>query len=600
MKRSGSALSILLLLLSLAAWAIAAPTPGTAPAAAPPKNIMYINGVPDTGAVFLPDSALLGRVDERRITAGEFVETYFNAYAPDRPEQDSSGRVEWLNSMVNKEVLAKVAKKANRPFTFEDRQALRERTQRVLSNMLFIRAVLDSVRVTEADVKALYQQLGTEYHLRRMVVPGGQRADSIYRVVAARRSAWDDAYARYSIPQDDAGPNGDLGWVTRYNMTWAAAEKITPLKAGAVAPPLRRVHGFEIFYCLDTRHTEPPSMESMGSWLVSQVRTKKQFELADRMQEGVRRAVNMKYDSLNIAWAAPQFMPAMSTTQGKEGTPSIHINAVMPVIQPTDTSRVVARYRDGTLTLSRFMTEYGTIAVTRRPDVSTPEGFRSEIDAIVLEPYRAQIAVERGLDKDPAAVAAIEKERERILVEHMYQDSVESKIYITKEQRQKYYHAHLANFFTYAAARYAQFVYTDSVAAKAMAKRLRGGERGDAIVSADSIAGRKRTGSVKIERENENTMFHQLVFENLKPGQVEVVGPDANGRIAVIQLLDFDPGHQLTFEQADHYCSDALQSEKAEELINKLLARHKKGLKIETHPQLVMRIRLVDPTSTRQ
>jgi len=449
-------------------------------------------------------------------------------------------------------------------------------------------------------VKALYQQLGTEYHLRRMVVPGGQRADSIYRVVAARRSAWDDAYARYSIPQDDAGPNGDLGWVTRYNMTWAAAEKITPLKAGAVAPPLRRVHGFEIFYCLDTRHTEPPSMESMGSWLVSQVRTKKQFELADRMQEGVRRAVNMKYDSLNIAWAAPQFMPAMSTTQGKEGTPSIHINAVMPVIQPTDTSRVVARYRDGTLTLSRFMTEYGTIAVTRRPDVSTPEGFRSEIDAIVLEPYRAQIAVERGLDKDPAAVAAIEKERERILVEHMYQDSVESKIYITKEQRQKYYHAHLANFFTYAAARYAQFVYTDSVAAQAMAKRLRAGERGDAIISADSIAGRKRTGSVKIERENENTVFHQLVFENLKPGQVEVVGPDANGRIAVIQLLDFDPGHQLTFEQADHYCSDALQSEKAEELINKLLARHKKGLKIETHPQLVMRIRLVDPTSTRQ
>jgi len=318
------------------------------------------------------------------------------------------------------------------------------------------------------------------------------------------------------------------------------------------------------------------------------------------MQEGVRRAVNMKYDSLNIAWAAPQFMPAMSTTQGKEGTPSIHINAVMPVIQPTDTSRVVARYRDGTLTLSRFMTEYGTIAVTRRPDVSTPEGFRSEIDAIVLEPYRAQIAVERGLDKDPAAVAAIEKERERILVEHMYQDSVESKIYITKEQRQKYYHAHLANFFTYAAARYAQFVYTDSVAAQAMAKRLRAGERGDAIISADSIAGRKRTGSVKIERENENTMFHQLVFENLKPGQVEVVGPDANGRIAVIQLLDFDPGHQLTFEQADHYCSDALQSEKAEELINKLLARHKKGLKIETHPQLVMRIRLVDPTSTRQ
>jgi hypothetical protein len=476
--------------------------------------------------------------------------------------------------------------------------ALRERSQRVLSNTLFIRAVIDSVRVTDADIQALYKQCGTEYHLRRMVVPGAERADSIYKLLAAKRIAWSDPYARVSIPQDDAGPDGDIGWVSRFNMIWGAADKIIPLKPGGIASPLRRPHGFEIYSCLGTRPvTDLPALETVRPWITTQVNFKKQFALVDRLQESIRRQIGMTYDDANIAWAAPQFRPALSTTTTKEGAPNLHISAVLPDFKAADTSRVLARYRDGRLTLDRFMVEYANLPLTHRPDVSTPDGFRSQIDAIVLEPYRAQIALERGLDRDPLATEAIEKERERILVEHMYQDSIESKIVVSKEQRQKYYKQHMASFYTYPVARYAQFAYTDTLKAQAMAARLRAGERGDAIIRADSIAGRRPTGVVRTERESDHTAFHEIIFEHLKPGQCEIVGPDANDRTAVIQLLDFDPGHQLTFEQADGYCSDALQAQASEELLKKFIARHKKHCDIESRPQLVMRIKLVSAQS---
>ena len=609
MKRSSLALAVLILVSALATPGIAAPAPegsksmpaGDAGGSVQPpaRNILYIDGLPDTAGVFLPDTAMLAHVDRHVITAGEFVQTYYDAYAPDRSDRDSSGRVEWLNSMVNKEVLGRVARAANRPLGFEDRQVLREHTQRVLSNTLFLRAVMDSVSVSEADVQALGGQLGTEYHLRLMVVPGAEHADSVYRDLVAKKIGWPAAYARYAMPQENAAADGDIGWISRFGMTWAAADRVIGLKSGAFSKPLRRVRGFEIYSCLETRTVERPPVESLRGWIVSQVRTRKAFELADRLQASIRRTIGMSYDSLNIAWAAPQFRPAFTTGVGKDGAPTFHMNHFLPIIKPADTSRVLARYRDGTLTLSRFLPIYAMIPTTRRPDISTPEGFRSQIDAIVLEPYRARIAVERGLDKDPSAVAQIEKERERILVEHMYQDSVESRIFISKDQRRKYYKDHLAQFYTYPAARYAQLAVRDSLAAEALAKRLRAGERADDILRADSLAGRPRSGTIKVERESDHTALHQLVFENLKPGQCEIVGPDGNGKYAVVQLLSFDPGHQLSFEESDGYVNDALQAQASEGLLNQLIARHRRRYTIETRPELVMRIRLRDPEAER-
>src|SRR5437899_767423 len=147
-------------LLALAAAAVAA-APATqerAPSQAPegadtaqravptiPKFKRMYGSIPDTGQ-FLPDSAVLARVNDRIIRVGEFIERYYNSYAEYRPSHDSTGRVLFLNNMVKKEILADMARKANRPESFEDRVIMRQHTVRVLSNVLFQRAVLDSVQ----------------------------------------------------------------------------------------------------------------------------------------------------------------------------------------------------------------------------------------------------------------------------------------------------------------------------------------------------------------------------------------------------------------------------------------------------------------------
>src|SRR4029077_17595378 len=119
-------------LLALALFALPAPAHsqgGAGKAAAPPaahsgtpapgeftspKLKGWINGVPDTGQ-FLPDSVWLLRVGPRVSTAATFVERWFAAYPPDRPGQDSTGRVEFLSSIMDKDLLGLTAARIGKP-----------------------------------------------------------------------------------------------------------------------------------------------------------------------------------------------------------------------------------------------------------------------------------------------------------------------------------------------------------------------------------------------------------------------------------------------------------------------------------------------------
>ena len=85
-------------------------------------------------------------------------------------------------------------------------------------------------------------------------------------------------------------------------------------------------------------------------------------------------------------------------------------------------------------------------------------------------------------------------------------------------------------------------------------------------------------------------------IEELRPGQMSVDGPDKAGQFAVVQKLETIPGRQLSYEEASGFIDDSMQNKESERLLKALVARHKKKYPIMSRPDLVMRIKLVDPT----
>jgi hypothetical protein len=269
----------------------------------------------------------------------------------------------------------------------------------------------------------------------------------------------------------------------------------------------------------------------------------------------------------------------------------------IPDFSPADTSRVLASYDGGTLTLRRVLDEFSAAPPFKRPTLNTLNSLRMEVDNILLEPARAEMAERRGLDKDPFAVAMIEKKREEILVTHLYKDSVESRIRVSPAERRRYYDRHQSGFMTYATARYAELAADDSLQAEALVARLKKGEKAEDVAHQDSVAGRAEDGRIGEDRENSPTNYHSILFERLKPGDTQVMSFTDTKKLKVLQLLSFDPGHLLPWKEAEPIADEAVRSEKAEAMFKALIARHRRAFRVQLHPELVMRIRLLDPAS---
>jgi hypothetical protein len=602
MKRRGSwFLGVLLTYVLAAAGVGSAPAPATKPGtwkpesgpAAAPRRVY--NGVPDTGQ-FLPDTTWLIHVGPRSIGAGEFVGLYFDSYAEYRPNSDSLGRVEFMKSLVNREVMALVAHEVKRPLGFEDRAVMREYSQRALSNALLQRAVLDSVVVTDAEIKAVHDQTGYEQRFRQILFADMGTATKVREDLVKGRIGWANAFPKYN-QRKQAAELGDLGFIQRDKLDMAIRFELYALKPGEFSQAFEDPEGIHVVQVTERRKIPQLAMNAIRPLLDRQVRDVKIAVRSTRLQDELRRRFGVTYDSANVAYAAARFTPSVEMQQGGSLS-GINFSGRIPSFEPADTGRVLARHQGGQLSLGGLLQHYRSIPPLLRQPIHTPLLMRSEVDAIVLEPYRAQVALERGLDKDPMVVSVVDKRKERILVERLYDDSVGSKVWLTPEQRRKYYQDHLHQFVTFPSIRFAIFVAANQKASDSLVARLRAGEKPEAILLADSLAGLKR-GSIKSQTSNEEgAPYHQQVFEDLKIGQVEAFGPDDQGQFVVLNPIEFIQGRQLSYEESERYVDESLQNIEAERLLNAFIARHAKRYPIQTRPELVMRLRWIDPAST--
>lgn len=605
-SRSIAALG-LLLLFGTATWAQApAPKPWqpenppgrpTTPAApqAPragksEKPVKNYGSVPDTGQ-FLRDTVEIGRIDDRIFRVAEFRDRWKAAYPLDRPRSDSAGRVEFLNSMVNKEVLAALARQVNAPFTFEDRQSLREVTQRARSNAVFIRLVADSVQVTPEDVNHLYEQGRFELHLQGIEADDRRIAEQARAEVLAGRLAWAAAVKKYSTGRGDKGADGDLGWVARNTLDPAIALEIFDLADGQLSGIFQSDDGWKFVRVLERRPAIQPPVGLLSRLLERQVRTVKLAWRAEQVREGVRRSIGLAYDSTNIAWAVARFSEANPPMQGAPGELMLDVGRDAPDLQPADTARVLVRWSGGSYSLGDFVLDFTNLPYGMRPKVEARSTFLETLDGYVLEPFMARLAEERGIGEDPIVIHEVRKKEEQIRVERLFADSVQAKIQVTPEERQKYFDAHPQDYFTWQTVDYAAIIRHSKAGADSLAQRLKRGESAAAVLRADSLSGFV-SGSLKTTREDDRESVWKLLAEEMKPGDVNVTGPDKQGDYLVMQKLTHDHGHRLSLKEVEHLVDESVQNLAAERLLKQFIERHRAGHKVVLHPELLMRIYL--------
>jgi hypothetical protein len=213
----------------------------------------------------------------------------------------------------------------------------------------------------------------------------------------------------------------------------------------------------------------------------------------------------------------------------------------------------------------------------------------------VLEPSIAEYGVQKGLEKDPLVTAPVQDKLEQLMVEHMYADSISSKVWVSKDERKAYYQKNLPAFFTFASVQFAAITRDSKAGADSVEKALKSGMKAQAMLAADSAKGRV-SGSIQTRGQNDHGPYQKSLFEEMRPGDVQVRGPDKNGDYAVLQVLSFDGGRQLSFEESETMIDESLQNQKSEAALDAMIARLQKHYEIVMRPEKVMLIKLIDPT----
>lgn len=580
------ALATLTAALSLSAGA-APPGPAGAAGAATPGRPEFRTDLPDPprpGA--LPEDYVILRVGDREVTARRFSESYHDALGPDRPPSDSAGRVAFLEVLATKELLAAEARRLDPPLSFEERMQLREQASRIHSNVLYRRLVLDPIVVTDQEVLDAYQLLDAEVRLRSILLPSREAAERLRRDLLATRIGWSSAVQRHSIGlrEDD----GDLGWQQGLQITMGFALVTHRLKVGEISPPVRARDGWILYQCTARRAAPRPALEPIRELIRQQIATHRSNLLADAFQDTLAAEIELVVDSATVRWAAAQFPAATSTSVGS-GIPEVTINAALPEFAPADTGRVLARFRGGQLTVGGFLYDYGNLPPVLRPSVNEYGALRAQVIATAISPRTAVVAVERGMDRDPAALVEIARRKEALQVERLYADSVEANIRIPSGAHRRFYEENRHRFHSERSVTYAALVRPSQAGIDSVRRRIEAGVPPGAILREDSLAGRP-SGSIQVRHEHDRgTPHYSVLFDDLRRGQTWTTGPDRAGDHLLIHVLDRDDGHPQPYEEVATLIDEALQAREAERLLHEWVGRLARRYPVSWRPDLVMR-----------
>ncbi len=559
-----------------------------------PKLRGWINDVPDTGQ-FLPDSVWLLRVGPRVTTVGTYVSQWYSSYPEYRPPQDSTGRVKFLQNLLNRDVLGLTALEQNRPLSFEDRLALREVRQRSLANAVYQRFVRDSVTVSEAEVRSLWETYKWLQRFRHILVADRTAAERVRRELISGRIQWSVAVKKYSIATNDKGPDGELGWARRDQLDTEIAYHTYGLKPGETSQPVQDREGWHIVQSIERKSEPPPSYEALSRTLRDQIAGFKAGARSERLLALLRERIGMRYDTANVVFAATRFGESVKVKQEPMAA-TFEIDGTVPEVAEADTSRILARWKDGgRFSLHDLLHAYSDIPPLLRPALNREDAVFSFVETTVLEPTIAEYGAEKGLEQDPLVAEPMRSKREERLVEHLYQDSVGTRVWVSKEERRAYYQKNLPQFFTYPSVRFAAIARDSKAGVDSVERALRSGVSAVALLAADSAAGRV-SGSVQSRHQGEQGAYHKALFEEMRPSDVQVRGPDRNGDYVIIQLLSYDGGRQLSYEESETMIDESLQNMKADAALQAMIERQRKKYSIAWRPELVMLIKLVDPT----
>ncbi|UCF78233.1 MAG: peptidylprolyl isomerase [Candidatus Eiseniibacteriota bacterium] len=522
--------------------------------------LLLIAFVAVTGCAKDDSKKVVARVGTRKITVGNFREAYFRVPPNFLPKVGGEeGRKQFLEDLVSKELLILEAYEQGLDKDEGVREEMVEIERQILLRDLYDREVIAESKVTEKELKQLYEERAQEDEIgaRHILLTDSVKAGEVLSKVRAGED-FAELAKEFSEDGSTASMGGYLGFFGKETMLPPEFhEAVFALDAGEVSDVVRTSMGYHIIKVDEKRKRQLEPFETMKGRLESEVVMKNRMDLARSYLDGVKERYKITIDEETMAILAGGLKACFMPT----GT---SVAELSQYFSEEEKALVLASAKSGQYTISDYLGTLepeGKVAV---PSGENLEQLRNIIESeVITEPLILE-ARRTGIPRKKTVKRDLNRHEEDRIVDALYAREVRDKVTISAEETASYYEQHAQAYDRPEVIRFRKLLVYDKGAADSLAALARQGSNFVKLVdenSADRMTA-ARGGEMEVKA-GTNVAIDSLA-RGLSVGQI--AGPmDTGDGFLIIKLLERKPGTKTPRELALPYAERDLRREREEQ-----------------------------------
>lgn len=393
---------------------------------------------------------IVANVGPRTVTLGEFETTASkldpNYFASD---PDSTVKRRLIEDMINKNLLALEAISHHYDADSTVAPQLAAAKSNIVLQKLYDDEVTSKLKVSDGDLKTVYEHRKTELVVRHILVDSKATADSL-RALLVKGASFDSlATARTK----DIGTKQEGGLLP----AWVAGDMVPTfeaasyaLKPGEVSQPVESAYGWHLIKMLERRPRPIASFDSLQPQLTQLVTQRKKDELLKHLISATKEKYNLQYvpdgvQRINDILVRIRRSEADSLPQaGYREKQKVGVKFDSPNIATrAESALVLARMRDESPYLMKdALKAMKHMPAFMRPSPGDTAKVRDFLEGEMIKKLMEKEATARKLLDQPEVQRQLTNKTEEILVTTLYIREIQGKNIATDAQAEEYFKAH--------------------------------------------------------------------------------------------------------------------------------------------------------------
>jgi peptidyl-prolyl cis-trans isomerase C len=350
---------------------------------------------------------------------GEITVAEFEFAALDHPlihgDRSPEAKSVLLGDLIDRELLIQEAMRLGYTDSPGYESAMKTIRSQTLNEELYRALVSNRVRVSEAEIAALYDGRDTEWRLSQIFAFSRTESDVVRRRLEAGET-FEEVASSSSVEPGTMTQGGDIGYVTAGEMPGKIEKLVRGLEVGEWGGPVFSGTGYYFIKISEVRPRERQAFEEIEDQLVQILRLRKERALVlDFVQRLKARnklqRVNSSFDVLARYWQNRTADELLASGGDLHALGFSDEDLMLPLVE----------YQGGSYTIQDLFTDLFDSPTMDRPPSTSDPLLRLYVEDRVVERLLIESADRKGVAERPEAAQRIEAERGSYLINEIYE-----------------------------------------------------------------------------------------------------------------------------------------------------------------------------------